>query len=230
MKIASMQRLSQIDEMKIGIDVMKWSISKTAENCSKLYYLQIGDINKDIIEHIESLNKPFKITKSVNDYGIGWIFKNNESLDDLYKTVDESFDWILYPDMDTILPENILDLMKKADEIEAKSIRFHYIECFGSIDDIIEIKTGFPIGPHFAILKPTNGLTFIGSDGFSEPTSNNGRLKRYETQYCMRHLRYLNTKTIDFRKNINYFQDYFLQEHQTIKYQPSKTLEYYQRL
>ena len=101
-KVCGMMRLAEIDQYKLGKDLMKLSISNLATKVSKLYFLQIGKIDEDIFHFLDSLNIPYKITKSVVDYGTGWSFKNNESLDDLYKTIDEEFDWVLYPDADDI--------------------------------------------------------------------------------------------------------------------------------
>ena len=72
----------------------------------------------------------------------GWSFKNNESLHDLYKSIDIQFDWVLYPDADDLLPDNILDILVEADEKNAETVRLYFIECFGSENDIIEI-TGY---------------------------------------------------------------------------------------
>ena len=68
----------------------------------------------------------------------------------------------MYPDADDLLPENILELLEQADEMGAETLRFHFIECFGSIDKVIEVKEGFPIGPHFKAVKVKDNITFIG--------------------------------------------------------------------
>jgi len=228
MRIAGMMRLAEIDQTKLGKDLMKFSISELADKVSHLYFLQIGNIDQDVIEHINSLGKEVKIAPAPADYSTGWMFQNNESLDDLYKTIDTEFDWVLYPDADDILPENILELLSEADVRGAETVRLHFIECLGSELDVIEVKPGYPIGPHFKAVKHREDITFIGSDGFNEATSPNG-LIRYETNFCMRHLRYANPEGIKKRKEMNYIQDYFLQDHKTIPYQPNKTFDYYLR-
>jgi len=224
MKVAGMMRLAEIDQSKVTKYMMKLSIKSLSDKVSCIYFLQIGKIDADIIDFILELGKPIKITKQNKDYESGWNFKNNESLDDLYKTVDEGFDWILYPDADDILPDNILQLCKEADLKGKNTIRLHFIECFGSENDIIEIKEGFPIGPHFKAVKQLKGLTFINSDGFNEAK---GLLNRYETRYCIRHLRYADKLGIEKRKQMNYLEPYFLESHKTKKYKPNQTVEYY---
>ena len=134
----------------------------------------------------------------------------------------------MYPDADDLLPENILELLEQADEMEAETLRFHFIECFGSIDKVIEVKEGFPIGPHFKAVKVKDDITFIGSDGFNEATKIGG-LKRFETHYCMRHLRYANPDGIEERKKMNYFQSYFLENHNLIDYKPQQHFNYYKK-
>ena len=228
MKVAGMVRLAEIDQKKLGKDLMKLSISKLADMVSHLYFLEIGNVDEDIIDFINSLGKDIKITKATNDYSSGWTFRNNESLDDLYKTIDGEFDWVLYPDADDILPEHTLELLQKADSIGAEKVRFYFIECFGSSDDIIEIKPGYPIGPHFKAVKLKSDITFVGSDGFNEPISSR-EMKKLETEYCMRHLRYANIDGIEERKRMNYFQEYFLEKHNTISYSPKQKFNYYLR-
>jgi hypothetical protein len=229
MTVAGMMRLAEIDESKLGLELMKLSISKMAEVSAKLYFLQIGNSCQQILDHIDGLDKPYLIRPASQDFGSGWGFKNNESLTELYSLIDEPFDWVIYPDADDLLPENLLDILGQADELGAEVIRFHFIECLGSPTSIIEIRPGFPIGPHFKAVKPAADVTFIGSDGFNEATSASRKLKRYETQYCMRHLRYANPVGIEKRKQMNYFQDYFLMDHATIEYSPSQKIEYYTR-
>ena len=224
MKVAGMMRLAEIDQTKVSKRLMKLAIQSLADTVSHLYFLQIGEIDTDIIDFINSLGKKVKITKQTTDYGSGWQFKNNESLDDLFKTIDEEFDWVLYPDADDILSENILELCKNADLEGKNTIRLYFIECFGSENDILEIKEGYPIGPHFKAVKPFEGLTFVGSDGFNEAK---GPLERYETPYCMRHMRYANKEGIQQRKDMNYFQPYFLEEHNTKEYKPNQSVNYY---
>ena len=226
MKVAGMMRLAEIDQEKVGKELMKLSILRLSDKVSFLYFLKIGNIDNDILEYIESLNKPYKITDSENDYMTGWAFKNNESLHDLYKTIDVQYDWVLYPDADDLLPDNILDILIEADEKNAETIRLYFIECFGSENDIIEIRTGYPIGPHFKAVKHRFDIGFIGSDGFNEACCN---LIRHETQYCMRHLRYATKEGVEKRKSMNYFQDYFLQNHATIPYSPNEKVNYYSR-
>ena len=210
MKVAGMMRLAEIDQEKVGKDLMKLSITRLADKVSYLYFLKIGNIDDDIIEYIQNLNKPYKITDSENDYMTGWAFKNNESLHDLYKTIDVQYDWVLYPDADDLLPDNILDILIDADEKNAETIRLYFIECFGSITDILEVKEGFPIGPHFKALKYKKGLMFEGSDGFNEPA---GSFKRYQSEQCMRHLRYATQEGLEKRKQMNYFQYYLSIRH-----------------
>ena len=115
-------------------------------------------------------------------------------------------------------------MCKNADLEGKNTIRLYFIECFGSENDILEIKEGYPIGPHFKAVKPFEGLTFVGSDGFNEAK---GPLERYETPYCMRHMRYANKEGIQQRKDMNYFQPYFLEEHNTKEYKPNQSVNYY---
>jgi len=226
MKVAGMMRLAEIDQEKVGKELMKVSILRLSHKVSHLYFLKIGNIDNDLLEFIEKLNKPYKITDSKNDYMTGWMFKNNESLDDLYKTIDTQYDWVLYPDADDLLPDNVLDILKEADDKNADTVRFYFLECFGSENDIIEIKSGYPIGPHFKAVKHRSDITFVGSDGFNEACCN---LVRHETEYCMRHLRYATKEGVEKRKSMNYFQDYFLQDHDTIPYSPNEKINYYLR-
>ena len=226
MKVAGMMRLAEIDQEKVGKELMKVSILRLSDKVSHLYFLKIGNIDNDLLEFIEKLNKPYKITDSKNDYMTGWMFKNNESLDDLYKTIDTQYDWVLYPDADDLLPDNVLDILKEADDKNADTVRFYFLECFGSENDIIEIKSGYPIGPHFKAVKHRSDITFVGSDGFNEACCN---LVRHETEYCMRHLRYATKEGVEKRKSMNYFQDYFLQDHDTIPYSPNEKINYYLR-
>jgi hypothetical protein len=228
MKVAGMMRLSEIDESKVGKDLMKYSIKWLSDKVDALYFLQIGNISKDVLEFIYNLDNQIVISETQTDYQTGWGFKNNESLDELYKLVKGDWDWVLYPDADDLLPENILDLLQQADEMGAETLRFNFIECFGSIDKIIEVKDGFPIGPHFKAVKVKSYITFIGSDGFNEATKVGG-LKRFETNYCMRHLRYANPNGIEERKKMNYFQEYFLQNHNLIDYKPQQHFNYYKK-
>jgi hypothetical protein len=226
MKVAGMMRLAEIDQEKVGKELMKVSILRLSDKVSHLYFLKIGNIDNDLLEFIEKLNKPYKITDSENDYMTGWMFKNNESLDDLYKTIDTQYDWVLYPDADDLLPDNVLDILKEADDKNADTVRFYFLECFGSENDIIEIKSGYPIGPHFKAVKHRSDITFVGSDGFNEACCN---LVRHETEYCVRHLRYATKEGVEKRKSMNYFQDYFLQDHDTIPYSPNEKINYYLR-
>jgi len=230
MKIAGMQRLASIDCEKTGVDVINLSISSLADKVSHLYFLQMDDIHSDIMNHIQSINKPFKITKANRTYGSGWGFYNNESLDDLYKSVnDEEFDWILYPDTDDLLPKNIIDILKEADDISAETIHFCYIECFGAVDQIIEVAKGFPIGPHHKAVKHREDITFMLSPGFNRAICNGKSLKGYETNYCMRHMRYVTSKGLEKRKSMNYIDQYFLQPHQTIPFKEGERFNYYAR-
>lgn len=226
MNVVGMMRLAEIDQSKLGKELMKYSFQWLSEKVSKIYFLQIGHIDDDILQFIYRLKVPIEIKVSETDYGSGWVFKNNESLNDNYKMIKGEWDWVLYPDADDLLPENILELLKEGDEMGAETLRFHFIECFGSIDNVIAVKEGFPIGPHFKAVKWRNDIEFIGSDGFNEAR---GPLKRYETQYCMRHLRYANPEGIEERKRMNYFQDYFLQNHELIPYKPNQTINYYKK-
>jgi hypothetical protein len=227
-RVAGMMRLAEVDQLKLGKELMKLSISLLAEKVSAIYFLQIGEVDSDVIDHIISLKIPSKITRSTEDYLSGWMFRNNESLDALYKTIDEDFDWVLYPDADDLLPENILEILGEADSSGADTVRMYFIECFGSIDKVIEIKTGYPIGPHFKAVKLRKDIGFIGSDGFNEARCDAG-LVRFETNYCMRHLRYANPSGIEERKRMNYFQEYFLEDHNLLDYIPGKEFNYYRR-
>lgn len=223
-----MMRLAEIDETKVGKDLMKYSIKWLSDKVDALYFLQIGKISGDVLDFIYNLDNQIVISETQIDYQTGWGFKNNESLDELYRLVKGDWDWVLYPDADDLLPENILDLLEEADTMGAETLRFHFIECFGSIDKVIEVKDGFPIGPHFKAVKVKDDITFIGSDGFNEATKVGG-LKRFETDYCMRHLRYANPNGIEERKRMNYFQEYFLQNHNLIDYKPQQHFNYYRR-
>jgi len=226
MRIAGMMRLAEIDQQKVGKENVEFSIKDLADKVDKLYFLQIGNVPESVKDFIKNIGKPFLITQSFKDYNTGWDFDNHTSLDDLYKSINEDFDWILYPDADDILPENTIDLLKEADEKGCNVVRFHFIECFGSRDKIIEIKQGFPIGPHFKAVKHDKSITFIGSDGFNEPF---GEHKRLETLYCIRHLRYANPDSIEERKKMNYFEKYFLDNHDTIDYKPMQKIQYYKK-
>jgi hypothetical protein len=228
MRVAGMMRLAEIDETKVGKDLMKYSIKWLSDKVDALYFLQIGKISGDVLDFIYNLDNQIVISETQIDYQTGWGFKNNESLDELYRLVKGDWDWVLYPDADDLLPENILDLLEEADTMGAETLRFHFIECFGSIDKVIEVKDGFPIGPHFKAVKVKDDITFIGSDGFNEATKVGG-LKRFETDYCMRHLRYANPNGIEERKRMNYFQEYFLQNHNLIDYKPQQHFNYYRR-
>jgi len=95
MEVAGMMRLAEIDQEKVGKELMKLSILRLSKKVSHLYFLKIGNIDNDLLEYIESLNKPYKITNSENDYMTGWMFKNNESLHDLYKSIDIQYDWVI---------------------------------------------------------------------------------------------------------------------------------------
>jgi hypothetical protein len=119
-----------------------------------------------------------------------------------------------------------LELINQAEEMRCETIRFHFIECFGSKDNIIAVTEGYPIGPHFKAVKWREDIGFIGSDGFNEAK---GPLKRYETDYCMRHTRYANLNGIEERKRMNYFQEYFLQNYEIIPYKPNQKINYYRR-
>ena len=224
MRVAGMQRLASIDYEKTGIDVIKLSISSLADKVSHLYFLEMDPISNEILEFIQSLNKPFKIIKGKENYGTGYGLKNYESLDHLYKGIDENFDWVLYPDTDDVLPENVLDVLVEADNLGRETIYFYFIECFGSINDIIEIEKGYPIGPHYKAVKHRPDITFDLSPGFNEAVSPSG-LKRYETDYCMRHMRYVNG--VEKRKSMNYIDAYFLQPHRTIPFKEGEKFNYY---
>lgn len=230
MNIAGMMRLSEIDQTKLGKEIMMFSIKEMSLYCNHMYFLNIGNVDSDIIQFIKSLNKPYDIFYSKVDYGQGWYFKNTESLDDLYKSIDKTYDWIIYPDADDILPENILEIIQQANDNGSDVIRLHFIEAFKKIDQIIEITPEFPIGPHFKAFKPAKDITFIGSDGFNEPTTNSGRLlKRFESDYCVRHLRYANKNLVKERMKMNYFEYYFLQDHKLIPYKPMQKKKYYEK-
>jgi hypothetical protein len=45
----------------------------------------------------------------------------------------------------------------------------------------------------------------------------------------MRHLRYANPSGIEERKRMNYFQEYFLEDHNLLDYIPGKEFNYYRR-
>lgn len=226
MKVGGMMRLAQIDEAKLGFDLIHLSITEMAKWCKCIYFLQIGNISQITFDFISNLECDVVITKSETDYLSGWMFQNNESLDDLYQSIPLIYDWIIYPDADDLLPENLLELL----DTDADVIRFHFIECVGSTEQIIAVKEGFPIGPHFKAIRQKDDVTFRGGDGFNEPTTTTARkLIRYETDYCMRHLRYANPKGVEERKKMNYFQQYFLDEHELIEYKPQQTFNYYRR-
>jgi len=225
MRVAGMQRLASIDYEKTGMDVIKLSISSLADKVSHLYFLEMDPIAPELIEFIESLGKPFKIVKGKENYKSGYALKNYESLDHLYKGIDEQFDWVLYPDTDDMLPENVLDILAEADALGKETIHFYFIESFGGVNDIIEIEKGYPIGPHHKAVKHRPDITFDLSPGFNEAVSPNG-LKRYETTYCMRHMRYVNG--IEKRKSMNYIDQYFLEPHRTIPFKEGEHFNYYE--
>ena len=139
MIISGMMRLSEIDQQKVGKDNMKLCIKEMTKFCNYTYYLKIGNIDIDILDYIESLGIPFKFTEAPRDYSSGWMFDNYSSLEDLYNSIDTECDWVIYPDADTILPENTIELIQEANQKNCNVIRFHYIECFGAIDKIIKI-------------------------------------------------------------------------------------------
>jgi hypothetical protein len=229
MRIAGMMRLAEIDQTKVGKDLMMYSIEWMASKCDVIYFLKIGKIDTDVMDFIQQLPQEVHFTNQSVDYSTGWMFQNNESLDDLYKSIPNEYDWVIYPDADDLLPENLLELIEEADAVGADVIRFHFIETFGDKEKIIQIKPGFPIGPHFKAIRMNEDVTFRGGDGFNEPTTNSGRvLKRYETEYCMRHLRYAYPNGIEERKRMNYFQEYFLQDHKLIDYKPNQKRRYYE--
>ena len=202
------------------------SFTNLASKVSKLYFLQIGNVDADILEFIASLSTPFKITKTDIDYGKGWTFKNNESLQELYKTIDEQFDWVLYPDADDLLPDDVLNTLNKASILEADTVRFHFIECFTSPDKIIAVKEGFPIGPHFKAVIHSPDINFIDSPGFNQPTG----VKRWlETEDCVRHLRYATPEAVARRREMNYYEDFFSQDHELIDFVEGESIDYYKR-
>jgi hypothetical protein len=43
----------------------------------------------------------------------------------------------------------------------------------------------------------------------------------------MRHLRYANNEGIEKRKNMNYYQSYFLENNETVDYKPLMKIDYY---
>lgn len=219
-----MQRLAAIDYEKTGMDVIKLSISSLADKVSHLYFLEMDAIDPKLIDFIISLNKPFKIIKGKQDYLSGYSLKNFESLDHLYKGIDEQFDWVLYPDTDDLLPENILDILIEADVLNKDSVHFWFIECFGSINNIIEIEKDYPIGPHHKAVKHRPDITFNLSPGFNEAICSNG-LRRYESTYCIRHMRYVNG--IEKRKSMNYIDKYFLIPHRNIPFKEGEHIDYY---
>jgi hypothetical protein len=81
-------------------------------------------------------------------------------------------------------------------------------------------------GSSIDLLDIPMDIGFVGSDGFNEACCD---LKRHETEYCMRHLRYATKEGVEKRKSMNYFQDYFLQNHATIPYSPNEKVNYYSR-
>lgn len=226
MEVAGMQRLASIDYEKTGMDVIKLSISSLADKVSHLYFLEMDAIAPELIEFIQSLGKPFKIIKGRENYNNGYALKNFESLDHLYKGIDEKFDWILYPDTDDVLPDNILDILVEADTLGKDSIHFYFIECFGGVNDIIEIEQNYPIGPHHKAVKHRPDITFYYSPGFNEAVCSNG-IKKYETTYCIRHMRFVNG--VEKRKSMNYIDKYFLEPHRTIPFKEGEHFNYYEK-
>ena len=54
MKVAGMMRLAEIDQTKVSKRLMKLAIQSLADTVSHLYFLQIGEIDNDIIDFINS--------------------------------------------------------------------------------------------------------------------------------------------------------------------------------
>jgi hypothetical protein len=226
MRVAGMMRLAEIDETKLGFDLIHFAIKEMCKYCESVYFLQMGNISQITLDFISTLGIDFTIFQTDVDYRSGWGFLNTESLDELYKKIPNKYDWIIYPDADDILPENLLEILDEDSDV----IRLRFIECFNGINNIIIIGDDFPIGPHYKAVRQNDDITFIGSHGFNEPITTSGRnLIRKESDYCMRHTRYARKESIEARRNMNYFQDFFLIDHDVIEYKPNQKIEYYSR-
>ena len=224
-------RLASIDEVKVGLDLIHLSIKENAKLCSHLYFLVMDDnVDKSTFDLINSLPNQIKISRASIDYGTGWNFKHNESMDELFRTIPPNeVDWVLTHDVDNLPVDNTLELIEQANEINADVIRVHMIEHWGGLDKIMEVSNGYPIGPHFVMVKWNDDIRYTGSEGFSEATSYTRKLKRLETDYCIRHMRYVYKWQYEERKAIGYAQDYFGKEHNTIEYKPNQKIQYYRR-
>jgi hypothetical protein len=231
MRLGAMMRLASIDEVKVGLDLIYLSIKENAKLCSHLYFLIMDDnVDKSTFDLIDSLGKEVKYQKASEDYGTGWNFKHNESIDELFRMIpNNEIDWVLHHDVDNLPVDNTLELIEKAEEEGADVIRVHMIEHWGSLEQILEVSEGYPIGPHFVITKWAEDIRFTGSEGFTEALSHKRKLKRLETDYCIRHMRYVYRWQYEERKAIGYAQDYFGKEHNTIEYKPNQKIQYYRR-
>jgi hypothetical protein len=231
MRIGGMMRLASIDEIKVGLDLIHLSIIENSKVCDRLYFLVMDDnVHQSTFDLINSLPIPTQISRASEDFGTGWNFKHNESLDELFRTIpDNEVDWVLTHDVDNLPVDETPKIIEEAEEIGADVVRCHMIEHWGSLEDIMEVSNGYPIGPHFVMVKWNKDIRYTGSEGFSEATSYTRKLKRYETDYCIRHMRYIHKWQYEERKKIGYSQDYFGEEHQTIPYKPNQTINYYRR-
>lgn len=223
-----MTRLSSYDiDKKKAEDVVKLCIQDLTKYCKEIYFLQIGNVNEHFLDWL-NINKI--ITKSNKNYLEGWMFDNNLSLTDLYNTINKKYDWILYPDMDDILPKQILEEIDMADRLGYDVIDFPMLECLDGIDKVICDFENYVIGPHAKALKMADDITFLGTDGFAKPISKSGRkLKIYNSKYPCRHLRYMNKNLIEARKEIKFYQDFFEKPHKTTDFIPNWTFDEYVR-
>lgn len=215
-----MTRLSSydIDKKKAG-DVVKCCVEDLSKYCKDIYFLQIGEVDDSFLSWL-NVNKI--ITKSSKNYSEGWVFDNNLSLTDLYLTVDKKYKWVLYPDMDDLLPPQILEEVDKADKLGYDVIDTPMLECLDGINRVICDFKDYVIGPHAKALKMADDITFIGTDGFAKPISKKGRkLRIYNCSYPTRHLRYMNKNLIEERKKINFYQDFFERTHKITNYNPN---------
>ncbi len=219
MKIAGMTRLSHFDiYKKKASEVVKYCIDDLSKYCQDIYFLQIGEVEDNFLSWLD-INKI--ITKTHNDYSEGWNFKNNESLDELYKSINKVYDWILYPDTDDIFPCQVLQELDIAEEKNADIIEFPILEGVNGKDEVIGNFKNYVIGSHAKALKFSSDITFMNSPGFAKPIATSDRnLKSYHCLYPCRHLRYSTKELLATRQSINYYQSYFLDNHTTKRFNP----------
>lgn len=228
--IATIIKISSYDiNKKKCEEEMKICVSDTIRYCSRAYFLLIGEIKSDFLDWLENLPIDKKITQSNKTYGgEGWNFDWTASSEDLLRSIDKKHDWIIAIDADSILPPNIIEEINKADLSGCDMLDAPVLECKENINNVICDFTNYPIWQHVFSYKWCPDLTYLGSSGFSKVLSKNGRdLKIYNSQYPVRHTRYMNERLMSARKEINYCQEFFFIPHKTEKYDPEKKWSYY---